>query len=849
MVRDELEKRVEEFERTWSPPTGLRGWFAAVNNQPFGVRFMVSSFFFFLLAGSMALLMRVQLAVPENDFMGPDLYNQLFSMHGATMMFLVVLPFIEGLAIFLLPSMLGTRDMAFPRMSAFSFWIFFSGGLVFFSGFLFNAVLDAGWFVYPPLSLNPYSGLGLDFMLVGLGFIEIAGIGTGIEIITSILKFRAPGMTLGRMPLFAWAWLVTGAMIVFAFSTLLSATVLIELDRAMGTKFFVAEGGGTSLLWQHLFWFFGHPDVYIMFIPATGMISMIIPTFAKRPIAGYSLIAVAILSTGFISFGLWAHHMYATGLPALSLGFFIAASIMIALASGTQVFAWIATLWRSRPELKPPMLYVLGFLFLFVLGGITGVMVAVLPFDLQAHDTYFVVAHFHYVLVGGVVFPVLAAIHYWLPLIIGRMPSERLGVWSFWLIFIGFNIAFFPMHISGLKGMARRVYTYSEDLGIMALNLLSTFGSFILAAGFLVVGFNILYSRRFGEKEIKNPWNASSLEWSVTSEMANYVFRTQPVVYDREPLWNNPKRRPDEKNEALESLARLLYAEPSRWRAALITDAVTGEPQAIHRLAGPSYIPAVTAFFLLITSVATLFKSYLVALVALIFTIIAAIVWMWPEKDELSVMEKSDLEERTGLTLEPTGTKAAGWWAMMGVLCVIGTVFGVLFFSYFYIRLYSPEWPQGEIPHPERLISASMYGLLLPSAGFLYLAKRFLLKGNRWPTIYALGASCAFAIAFLVALLWHIVELPFSPTLNAYGSIFHVTSWHIGILAAGGIGFLIALAVRLASFETSEDETREKHLKRGAVVLHYQVTALYWYFSVFLSILTYCVLYLSPYAF
>ncbi|RYZ68789.1 MAG: cytochrome ubiquinol oxidase subunit I, partial [Proteobacteria bacterium] len=355
-------QRDAAFEKVWHSPDGIGGWFASVNNQPYGSRFMVSSLVFFLLAGAMSLLMRVQLSVPENDFMGPQTYNRLFTMHGSTMMFLVILPFLEGIAIYLLPQLLGSREMAFPRMSAFSFWVFLSGGFIFFMGFLFNAVPDAGWFVYAPLSLEKYSDLGVDFLLLGLGFIEIAGVGTGIEIVTTILKLRAPGMSLGRMPIFAWTWLVTGVMIIFAFATLFGATILIEFDRAIGTKFFVAEAGGNPVLWQHLFWFFGHPDVYIMFLPATGFVSMIVPTFARRQLAGYPLVVVAILTTGFLSFGLWVHHMFTTGIPIMSSGFFVAASLMIGVASSVQVFSWIATLWGREAERSVPMLYVLGFL-------------------------------------------------------------------------------------------------------------------------------------------------------------------------------------------------------------------------------------------------------------------------------------------------------------------------------------------------------------------------------------------------------------------------------------------------------------------------------------------------------
>ncbi|MEJ7594763.1 MAG: cbb3-type cytochrome c oxidase subunit I, partial [Planctomycetaceae bacterium] len=506
----------EAFRQTWDEPTGFPGQLATVDNFLIGMRFLVTSFSFFLVAGVFALLMRIQLARAENNFLGPEVYNRLFTMHGTVMMYLFAVPFQEGLAAMLLPWLLGARDLAYPRLTAFSYWVFLFSGLIFFSGFLFDAVADIGWFAYTPLSSPAFAGKGIDFWVVGLGAAEVAGIAAGAELTISILRLRAPGMSLDRMPLYAWAWLVTAVMIVFAFTTLFMATLLLELDHDLGTRFFNDQKGGNHLLWQHLFWFFGHPEVYIIFLPATGVVSMIVCTFSRR-IIGYTWIVVAILLTGFLSFGLWVHHMYTTGLPELSLYFFAGASLMIAIASGVQIFAWIASLWRQRPRLLTPLLFVLGFVFIFVLGGLTGVMVAVVPFDWQVHDTYFMVAHFHYVLIGGAVFPMLAGVYYWLPKFCGRMPSERLGQWSFWLTFVGFNVCFFPMHILGLLGMPRRVYTYPASLGFDSLNLLATVGAFVLAAGFLVFVFNVLYAARYGIEAAANPWGGDTLEWALPS--------------------------------------------------------------------------------------------------------------------------------------------------------------------------------------------------------------------------------------------------------------------------------------------------------------------------------------------
>ncbi|MEX1099151.1 MAG: cbb3-type cytochrome c oxidase subunit I, partial [Bacteriovoracaceae bacterium] len=454
------------FEKTWATPSGVRGWASAVNNQVIGKRFIVTGLIFFLIGGALALLLRIQLAVSGNTFLGPDAYNELFTMHGSTMMYLFAAPFLEGLAVYFMPLMIGSRDLAFPRLSAFSYWAYLFGGLIFYASFFFGEVPDAGWFSYTPLSGPKYAGIGLDFWLLGLGLVEISGIATGVEIVVTILKFRAMGMSLNRMPLFVWTLLAMGLMIVFAFTTLLTATFMLELDRTVGTNFFNPNRGGSSLLWQHLFWFFGHPEVYIIFLPATGIVSTLVGAFSKRSIVGYNYVVAAIVVTAFVSFGLWAHHMFTTGLPELASGFFTAASLAIGIATGVQVFAWIATLWGSKPSFSTPMLYLLGFFFIFVLGGLTGIMLAVAPFDWQVHDTFFVVAHFHYVLIGGVVFPAIGGLYFWLPKITGKMLNEKLGKWGFWVAFVGFNATFFPMHIMGLLGMPRRVYTYQEELGL-----------------------------------------------------------------------------------------------------------------------------------------------------------------------------------------------------------------------------------------------------------------------------------------------------------------------------------------------------------------------------------------------
>ena len=492
---------VRELERTWSDRPGLIGWFATVDHKHIGRRFIVTCFVFFLLGGLLAAAMRMQLARPENTLIGPDLYNQIFTMHGSTMMFLFAVPVMQAVAIYFVPLMVGARNIAFPRMAAFSYWILLAGGVFLFTGFVLNIGPDVGWFAYVPLSGPQYSpGKRADWWAQMITFTEVSALLASICVIGTVFKLRAPGMTLTRIPLFVWASLVTAFMILFAMPAVMLASTMLIMDRLIGTHFFNPADGGDALLWQHLFWFFGHPEVYIIFIPATGFVSAIVIAFARRPIFGYTAVVLSLISTGFIGFGLWVHHMFATPLPQLGQSFFTGASMMIAIPSGIQIFCWIATLWGGRLNLKTPLYFVLGFIATFVLGGLSGVVLASVPLDTQVHDTYFVVAHFHYVLIGGAVFPLFGAFYYWMPKWTGRVMSETLGKINFWLLFIGFNLTFFPMHQLGLKGMPRRVYTYLPDMGWDGYNLAATAGADVMALSVQVFIANYIWSRAAGTK-------------------------------------------------------------------------------------------------------------------------------------------------------------------------------------------------------------------------------------------------------------------------------------------------------------------------------------------------------------
>jgi cytochrome c oxidase subunit I+III len=822
------------FERTWQNPTGFPGWLSEVNNQPIGLRFMVTSLVFFAIGGVLALLLRAQLTVSNANVLGPDGFNQIFTMHGSTMMYLFAVPFLEGLALYLLPLMIGSRDVAFPRLTAFGYWCYLFGGLLFYSGFVIGEVPEAGWFAYVPLSGPRYTTLGTDIWLLGLTLVEIAGITAAVEIVVTILKFRSPGMALSRMPLFVWAMLVVGFMIIFAFTALLTATVLLELDRTAGTRFFDPHHGGSSLLWQHLFWFFGHPEVYIMFLPATGIISMVVPVFARRHVVGYTLIAVAILLTGFLSFGLWVHHMFAAGLPELSKTFFTAASLMIAIASGTQVFAWIATLWGSRPDLKVPLLYVLGFLFIFVLGGLTGVMVAVVPFDLQVHDTYFVVAHFHYVLIGGVVFPIFAGLHFWFPKAYGRMLSERMAQWAFWLQFIGFNVTFFPMHIMGMLGMPRRVYTYPRELQLDGYNIAATVGAGMLAVGFLLIVINIAVSLRRGRPAGDNPWGGDTLEWSVSSPPPGYSFYAPPITYHRHPVWSGP---PEDTPERLEQVRASMAGKPVNFRATLVTDALDAHPQAIQWLPGPTYVPLLTALALLVATVGVLTRAYVVSGFGAVATIVGLVYWLKPRPDLIRMLRESDAGRDVGLPLLSGGHHSTAWWGMIGLVTSLAVVYAALIYSYFYIRLFSPEWPQGGLPKPELALPTVAFGLLLASAGTQFATGQAFLAGWRFAVLSLTGLTAALGAVFAGLLLYELGSLPFTPTNYAYGSVFWVLSLLLLLTVGTGLALHTAALFRLP-WEYTDRE--------GYTKIQMQVTGMFWYFTILAGAAVYATLYLAP---
>jgi len=803
------EAEVEALRRIWKLPSGWR-LLTEYNNNVIGALYVATAFVFFVLAGVLALLMRVQLAVPDSGLVGPTLYNQLFTMHGTVMMFLFAVPVVEAMGILLLPNMLGARDMPFPRLSAYAYWAYAIGGLTFFCSLFFGLAPTGGWFMNPPLTTATYSpGINEDFWLLGIGFIEISAIAGAIEIIVGVLRTRAPGMTLARMPVFAWAMLVFALMVVFAFPAVILATALLELERAFGWPLFTASKGGDPLLWQHLFWFFGHPEVYIIFLPASGMVSMIVPTMVREPLVAHRMVVLALIATAFLSFGLWVHHMFATGIPHMSLSFFEAASMAVAIPAGIQVFAWIATLARGRARLDTPMLFVLGFLFIFVLGGLTGVMVAAIPFDLQAHDTYFIVAHLHYVLVGGMVFPLFAGLYYWAPYVSRNRLSERVGRWVFALMFVGVNVTFFPMHVTGLAGMPRRVYTYGEATGWGALNMLSTVGAFMIAAAVLL--FLVDFARRFrfsAEDNAGDVWNAGSLEWLPAG---SYGTRSIPRVASLYPRWDEPAL-----DEEVEQGHHYLPNAPTGRREALITHPLDGRPQALLRMPWPGWSPFVAAvftaaFFMLLTV-----KLTFIAAACGIVALAALLRWAW-DLDPEPVAAPIPVGGGFSVPAYVSGATSTSWWAMVVLMLVAASLFACALFSYLYLWVVAPAgWPARDALPPLRHALAGA-ALAVASSGAYGFANRRLSRG-RGPVIAMLGAIVLLVGAFLVQAT---AFLGASPSASGYGAIV----WsNLSVQ-----GFELVAAVVLAGFAIARrfvhrlDAVRRNVFDNARIFWHYVV--------------------------
>jgi cytochrome c oxidase subunit I+III len=817
---------IERLQHTWETRRGARGFFSTVDHKTIGLRYLVTSIAFLVVGGIEALVMRTQLAVGNQHLVSAGTYNQLFSMHGVTMIFLYAAPVLSGFSNYLWPLLLGSRDMAYPRLNALSYWLYLAAGVFLYTSLPLGAMPNAGWFDYVPIASREFApGLNIDFYALTLLLLAVSTTVGAINFITTLFKTRAPGMSVNRLPILVWGTLVASVSNLFALPALSAASVMLFLDRRYGTHFYDAAAGGHPLLWQHLFWMFGHPWVYIVVLPAMGIVSDALPTFCRRPLVGYTFVALATVTTAMLGFGVWLHHMFATGIPPLALAFFGAASIMITIPSAVAVFAWLATLWDGRPWYPAPMKFLLGFIVLFVIGGVSGVMTAAVPFDWQLTDTYFVVAHLHYVLVGINLFPVVAGVYYWFPKFTGRLMDERLGTWNFWTMFLGANLVFFPMHIVGLLGMPRRIYTYPSGFGWDAFNLVETVGAFLLALGVALFLANVAWSRKRGRLGGVNPWDAPTLEWSIPSPPPAYNFATMPTIGSRHPLWEA---------QLSEGATRSRLADGPvlpDGRETFATTPLDAEPAAVMRMPDDSYAPIALAVSVAVIAYGLLFSLLWLAALGAAAAAAVAIAWLWPDA---ATRFAGTMETPFGpLPVGASGRRSVGWWGMAGAVATESAFFGYLLFSYFYLASQSVNpWPS--VP-PELRLPALNTAILLSSSVAMVWAERSVRAGRATRSRVGLGLTIALGVLFLSLQVVEYTRRSLSPAHDAYGSLFYTITGFHGAHVLVGLIMLVVVLVRALRGHFSA----ERHEAVSNV-------AMYWHFvdTVWLAVFT--SLYVSP---
>jgi cytochrome c oxidase subunit I len=611
----------------WATAPGWKGWFTTVDHKEIGIRYIFTAFVLLTLGGIEALVIRLQLAGPNLHILTPEQYNEFFSTHGMTMIFLFASPVLSGFSNFLWPLLLGSRDMAFPRLNALSYWVYLAAALFLYTGFLTGNGPNDGWFNYVPYAEKDYNpGLNQDFYALGMVLLGVSTSVGAANFIVTAFKMRAPGMSIKRLPILIWGTLTASVANLVVVPAVSLAFFLLWMDRQFGTSFFQTSGGGQPLLWQHLFWIFGHPWVYAIVLPAMGMVSDGLPVFCRRPLVGYSLVALSTVATMILGFGVWVHHMFATGLPGLSLSFFSGASIVITVPSAVAVFAWLATIWTGKPVMSTAFLFFASMILLFAIGGVSGFMTASVPVDWQLTDTYFVVAHLHYVLIGINVFPVVGGTYFWFPKMFGRMMDERLGRWNFWTMFLGFNLAFLPMHLTGLLGMPRRIWTYPAGIGWSTLNMITTIGSFVFAFGVLLFFVNVAKSLRVGARALPDPWGGPTLEWAVPSPPAPYNFAVIPTVASRHPLWEEAL----DESRGRSSIKRGMTLDQGK--ETVTTTPMDAEPDRIIEMPEDSWAPFLLAVALGVLFVALLLKVWAVIAVGALLVLAALLLWVWPQR-------------------------------------------------------------------------------------------------------------------------------------------------------------------------------------------------------------------------
>jgi cytochrome c oxidase subunit 1 len=803
---------VEHAEKSYLEGGGLWGWLTTVDHKRIAVMYGVTALFFFLVGGVEALLIRIQLAVPNNTFLGADTYNGLFTMHGTTMIFLVVMPL--GLAFFgnfILPLHLGCRDVAFPRLNALSYWIFLFGALLLHASFLAHALPDAGWYAYAPLTERYYTpGANMDFWVVGLLILGISTLLTGINFFVTIVNMRCPGMTYMRMPMFVWNILVLVVLVLIAFPPLTVALIFLLMDRSFGTHFYLTTTGGTPVLWQHLFWLFGHPEVYIMALPAFGIMSEVVPVFVRKPLFGYTMLAYSTVLIGFLSYGVWGHHMFPVGMGPAADSAFALSSMLIAIPTGIKIFTWTANIYGGSLQMRTAFYFALAFIIEFTMGGLSGIMHAAPPVDLQQNDSYFVVAHFHYVLFGGTAFALFAATYYWWPKIAGRLLDERLGKLNFWLVVIGFNLTFFPMHFLGVWGMPRRIYRYPAGLGWDGLNLLATVGAFILGLGVLALVVNVLWTHRRGARAGDDPWDGRGLEWAIPSPPPEFNFARLPILNMRDGFYK--VKHPETMSEA-ETRSRRPGME-------------LAPPEPVH-VPPPSFFPFVLAAGLALTGVG--FMASRVGIVGLGLGVVClAMIGMGFEHPRYGEAEAPDAP---GIVPGRFDNRKVGIWTFIGSESVF---FGSLIATYLVYHGQSATGPTAEIL--ELALTSTTTFILLTSSLFMVLALSAAERGREGA---ALGWLLGTAVLGSIFLLGQVYEFDKFYTegltlqTNLFGQTFYTLVGFHGAHVTVGVLWLLVLAVAM---------WRRRLPRRRALAV--ELAALYWHFVDIVWVVIFTLVYL-----
>ncbi|MGB9379871.1 cytochrome c oxidase subunit I [Candidatus Binatus sp.] len=798
---------------------GIVGWLTTIDHKRVAVMYLASALFFMAFGGLEAMAIRVQLWTPDNHALSAATYNAFFTMHGTTMIFLVVMPLLLGfLGNFLIPLQIGARDVAFPRLNALSFWLALIAGILLHLGWIRGGLPDAGWFGYANLTERYFTpGLAIDWWVVGLLVSGISTVLTGLNFLTTIIAMRAPGMTYMRMPMFIWSMLVTSILILIAFPALTIGLIFLLFDRFFDTHFYIASAGATPILWQHLFWLFGHPEVYIMALPAFGIISEVIPTFSRKPLFGYPMMAYSICLIAFLSYGVWGHHMFATGMGPVADSAFAITSMLIAIPTGVKIFSWIATVWGGSLRMTTSFYFALGMILEFTIGGLSGIMHASAPIDLQQTDSYFVVAHFHYVLFGGVMFAILAGFYYWWPKVSGRMLGERLGKWHFWLTVVGFNLTFFPMHFLGMWGMPRRTYTYGADMGWTHLNQLETVGAFILGIAFLLFYINIFKSLVSGDRAPADPWDGRSLEWSTPSPPPAYNFGTIPQIRGRDAWWILKYGRAGSRGVA----AYMAGQAPAQPQAAQPADVAH-----IH-MPAPSIFPLVLSLGVGTTGLGLIIDWYRIVLIGVSVAILS-IIGMGFEYADFG-QESHDPEHAP--SSGGIDVRKIGIWSFIGSECVF---FASLISTFIVYKSRSVTGPGPEILNIP-LTSFSTF-ILLMSSLLMVLALAATQRGDkRWERIW-LGGVVLFGLIFLCGQAYEFtsfVHEGMGLTTNLFSQSFFVLVGFHGAHVAIGVIWLSVLLV--AAMTDNLGKSRATSV---------ELAGLYWHFVDVVWIIIFTLVYL-----